>query len=691
MLPSLFAALLLAFAARGAAAEASSAGALTQGHRLYFQGDLPGALDAYERAVRRSSFSAAGWINGAVVLDELGQPKRALDWYRKAAALTSDADVWTAWGWAQWRNREHEAATKTFDSLLVRAPTHPFGLLGAARAALDGGRPEEALAFLKRAQDAQPLLGLVSYYQGKAYERLGDGDRAVEAYRQAVVADSYFAEGRDALGRTLVRRRSYNDAWKQFSKFLDAEPRSKRVQNLLSKVQPLLTRRPSELRPTGLHLPMPYIVESPPAGAAEPAIRVGIGTNALGKPRARQSLLFRVSGEFDVTDAATGRLLLSGPGDTAYQARVKKVKKKQLLAVLDPSGRTVLEAKSAVVIRPRQLADGVIVLDDVSVPGLGANTVTAGKILRGRLELAAAKGNLRLVNVVGLENYTHGVVAAEMPVKSPVEALKAQAIMARTHALFIKKVARRHRKDGYDLCDGEHCQVYSGVRAESQRSREVVDATRGRIVTYKGQVAHVIYSSNCGGFTQSGADLKGWGEVPYWTGVSDGADLGPRPGTPWELRRWLTTYPGAFCRPSTDVYPSHFRWNRVIPWRDLDEKAARKLKVGKLKEVRALRRSSAGNVNAILVRGTRKSVKIGDEMQIRGLLGIGSLRSTLFVIETEYGADGKPETLVFHGGGWGHGVGLCQSGAMGRANAGQDAAAIIKAYFKGTDLGLLRY
>jgi len=283
------------------------------------------------------------------------------------------------------------------------------------------------------------------------------------------------------------------------------------------------------------------------------------------------------------------------------------------------------------------------------------------------------------------------VVSSEMPIKSPVEALKAQAVMARTHALYIKKMTHRHKKEGYDLCDGEHCQVYGGVRSESERSRDVVDATRGRVVTYKGKMAQVIYSSNCGGFTQSGKDVTGWGDVPYWKGISDGYSLGGRPSSPWELRQWLSSWPTAFCKPSNDVHPSHFRWSRVVAFRDLEDKLDKKFRIGKLKSLRPLRRSSSGNVNAIQIVGSRKKVKLDSETQIRSMLGLGSLRSTLFVMETEYDAKGQPAFAVFHGGGWGHGVGLCQSGAMGRAEAGQGYEEIIKAYFKGIELSQLKY
>ena len=201
----------------------------------------------------------------------------------------------------------------------------------------------------------------------------------------------------------------------------------------------------------------------------------------------------------------------------------------------------------------------------------------------------------------------------------------------------------------------------------------------------------MIYSSNCGGHTQSGKDLAGWGDVPYWAGVYDAPGSMPDPHSPWELRQWLYTWPPAFCKPSADVHASHFRWTRVMPWQDLEDKLNRKLKIGKLKTLRALRRSPSGNVNLLLVEGSKKKKKITSEFEIRGLLGLGSLRSTQFVIDYEYDAKGKPTAAVFHGGGWGHGVGMCQSGAMGRADAGQTFDQIIKAYFKGTELGQLTY
>lgn len=392
----------------------------------------------------------------------------------------------------------------------------------------------------------------------------------------------------------------------------------------------------------------------------------------------------------------------------AQKVKGKGKKKKTLPARLEmrgPDGQLYVIPGDMVRLESEDPVHGTLLIeDDPSRSG----PFMLGRSLRGALEVALYnhRKDLRLVNIVNLEDYTQGVVGAEMPANSPLEALKAQALIARTHALFIVNVSKRHRHEGYDVCDGQHCQVYAGLHSETERTRAAVAATRGRIGTYKGQLAHLIYSSNCGGSTQSGDDI-GWGNVSYWGRASDTPEPVAPPASPTELRRYLSTWPDAYCKPSSYVHPSHSRWSRVVAAKDLEERINRKHKIGRLKGLRVLRRAPTGNVEALLALGSKRNAKLTDEFDIRGLLGVGSLRSTLFVMDVEYRAEpapakGKkgakkappvlvPDSFVFRGGGWGHAVGLCQSGAIGRAEAGQDYETIVKSYFTGVALESLPY
>ena len=700
--------------------------ALARARALYFSGDVLASAAAFEAAVKASSTDASAWLDGSFAWAEAGRPDQAVAWARRAAALSADAEPRAELGWALLRAAQAPEADAVFSALLAREPGSGWAALGAGRAKLALGRPADAVPLFKRAAGFAPQRTTADFYLGRAEEELGDSDAAAEAYRRAVASDAYFHEGRDPLVRAYLRQKRYADAWRQLGRLAEAEPSGRLTRTLMDKVRPLLPA--SAERPAPAE-PRPVSPRRAPVAAASadsetkadiPAIRVGLGVTAMGTPRPRVSVTVRGSGAWRATDPKTGREIASCAAQDAWTIRLvppqrtkgKGKKKKTLPARLElrgPDGQVRAAPGDQVRLAPEDPVRGALMIeDDPDRKG----PFSLGRALRGSIEVALfnRRRSLRLVNVVNLEDYTQGVVGAEMPSGSPLEALKAQALIARTHALFIKTVSPRHKKEGYDVCDGQHCQVYAGLRAEDERTRAAVAATRGRVATYKGRLALVIYSSNCGGSSQSGDDI-GWGHVPYWSRTSDSPRPVAPPDSPSELRRFLTEWPDAYCKPSGDVHPSHSRWTRVVSARDLEERVNRKRKIGKLKGLRALRRAPSGNVEALLVLGSRRNATLTGELDIRNLLGVGSLRSTLFVMDVEYrvattppakAPKGKkpakspppalvPEAFVFHGGGWGHGVGLCQSGAMGRASAGQDYEAIVKAYFAGVEISTLDY
>ena len=693
-----------------AAAPVKENPAAAKARALYFSADALKSAEAFEAAVKVSSTDWRLWVEGASVWAESARPDKAVEWLRRAAALNDGAEVRAQLGWALLRAAEPELADAEFSRALATDKGSAWALLGAGRAKLALGKAGEAVDLLRKAALAAPGQSLADFYIGAAYEKLGDDANAAEAYKRAVGADSYFHEGRSILARSYLRQRRYNDAWRQLSKIVEADPGSKLARAMLEKVRPMLTRAADPGTPPGTAAPVAPAParDTEPWGDKMPPLRIGVSSTPMGKPRARVSATVHGSVDWQAVDPKTGRVLMTADADDSWTIRrvpaVKKKKKSKVhLEMRGPDGLVAAVPGDAVLLKPSDPAKSAFTLED--------DPDHTPRAFRGELEFALFSGRktIRVVNVLGLEDYTHGVVSSEMPQRAPLEALKAQAVVARTHAYFIKTVTKRHRKEGYDICDEQHCQVYGGLHAETDRTRAVVQDTRGRVAVYKGKPAHVIYSSHCGGRTQSGTDL-GWGDVPYWKSVSDTAEPEATPAGPLELRRRLSDWPKGFDRPSTYVYPAHARWTRAVPAKDLEERLNRKFKIGKLKALRVLKRASSGNVDALLVVGSKRSKKLTDELDIRSLLATGSLRSTFFVLDVEYrkeaspaakAAKGKkakpvppvlvPETFVFRGGGWGHAVGMCQSGAMGRADAGQDYATIIKAYFAGVEMGNLDY
>jgi stage II sporulation protein D len=192
-------------------------------------------------------------------------------------------------------------------------------------------------------------------------------------------------------------------------------------------------------------------------------------------------------------------------------------------SIVDASGETFALPRGAVTLKPglrlptkRGL---VAAVSPVFVrPGKGAPLALDGRLYRGRLEVAEIGGYLRVVNYLPLQRYLEGVVAGEMPHTWPLEALKAQAVAARSYAL-----ATLQRGKPFDLYSDVRSQVYQGVAGEKPRTSEAVAATAGEIVTYGGRVATTYYFSTSGGRTASAADVFGF-DVPYLVSRPDPFD-----------------------------------------------------------------------------------------------------------------------------------------------------------------------
>jgi len=197
-----------------------------------------------------------------------------------------------------------------------------------------------------------------------------------------------------------------------------------------------------------------------------------------------------------------------------------------------------------------------------------------------------------------------------------------------------------------------------------------------------------VFSSNCGGFTQS-AKSAGWTDTPYLTAVSDYKNFDFQNLQPYQFKE-LLQYPVDAYSGARALSPAAFRWARVVQETDLRELIKRNKKdIGKILSVVPTERSVSGYVSKIVVTGEKGAVTLEKENVIRRILAPGGLRSAYFTVQPVY-VNGELKEFVFFGGGWGHGVGFCQTGAAGRADAGQKYDEIILHYYPGTELKDIR-
>jgi stage II sporulation protein D len=306
-------------------------------------------------------------------------------------------------------------------------------------------------------------------------------------------------------------------------------------------------------------------------------------------------------------------------------------------------------------------------------PRAGAAVVADGRRYRGEaLVRAGPPGRVTVVNVLELEAYLRGVVPAEIGhrTRAELEAVKAQAVAARTYA-----VGRLGRATDFDLYAGTRDQVYAGLAGEDSLGNLAVAQTRGQIVTYRGQPIMAYYHSTCGGRTASIQGAWPWRPPqPYLRSVSD-----EKPGG------------GAYC----DIAP-RYRWRTtwtLAQLRDALTNALAALSGGAVREVqdieelRILSRTPSGRVGSLRLRvdGTSYLLR-GDSVRYVLRTPAGALLNSALLLEMTTHAPDDSLALEVEGGGWGHGVGMCQWGAIGRARAGQRYDRILATYYQGTQL-----
>ncbi len=271
---------------------------------------------------------------------------------------------------------------------------------------------------------------------------------------------------------------------------------------------------------------------------------------------------------------------------------------------------------------------------------------------RGVIELRRTpEGKLTAVNELDIEEYLYGVLKMEVDPRWPAEALKAQAVAARTLAL---QSLGRFAAEGYDLRATTESQVYAGINAEDPRMTAAVDATRGIIVTYTGRPIFAAYHSDSGGATESSEFV--WGQpYPYLRGVADPY------GQDSPAREWLS---------------------RI----DIPTLEARLARAGKpvpgITGVAVTGTSPSSRALAVRVTGASVALDLR-ATDLRTILGVTFLRSTLFTVRMT--RDEVP-AVEFQGRGSGHGVGMSQWGARGQALLGRTYPEILTFYYQGVQL-----
>ena len=443
-------------------------------------------------------------------------------------------------------------------------------------------------------------------------------------------------------------------------------------------------------------------LESLETESQEPVISVGIIDR-------QQNLAGRINGVFGCS--ASGAV--SGP----FRAHADT----GTVVLSDECGREIYRSPD-IMLTPR--GESTFTLIGVTIGNRFHWERTEDQTFQGTLVLKSRPdGTLAAVNGIRVEDYLKSVISSEMSAEAPMEFLKAHAILSRSwliRALSRRKAAKttspaqsalpegeivrwyeQEDHDIFDVCADDHCQRYQGItKIISANAGKAVLETSGTVLVHEGGICDARYSKACGGLTEEFRTAWSDENVPYLVSIADAPVHHSPIGSEKEAQRWILSEPEAYCNiRDTDILAKvlpdfdretqeFFRWNVAYSREELEAIIKEKsgIDFGTLKEIKPLSRGLSGRIFRLIISGSKKTIVVGKELEIRRWLSKTHLYSSAFVVTSEKNSEGKITRFIFQGAGWGHGVGLCQIGAAVMATRGFTAPKILGHYFPGAEL-----
>ncbi len=438
---------------------------------------------------------------------------------------------------------------------------------------------------------------------------------------------------------------------------------------------------------------------------AEPLVRIGVILAEDGK----QEVVFHLPAREFLIQAGAREIRVQGRMEGPYRV----IARERALDLADQEGERVLSGEALIRVTPAQSysnlkpGDGIRVEDIVA--GRGFHWIKQiDQTLTGELEFSCRDGRIVMVNRLPLEEYLTGVITGEMSGECPEEFMKAQAVAARSWLLATPFPT--HPDDPFDWCNDDHCQRYQGTSGWSERAIRAIQGCRGEaLITASNRYCDARYSKSCGGVSEDSSDV--WPEpIEGLQSILD-APRDSESGKFFPLKAsQLEEYLGGswiggtdiFCSPAVvpeetitrylgrvDESGRYFRWERTLTQESLRQSMIQRGGLKDLAEVLDLRpvaRGKSGRIKTLEVEyltgsGERKIHRIEREYYIRAAMSVDFLFSSAFIPEIRRDSSGKMIEVHIIGGGWGHGAGLCQIGALGMALKGYSYRDILLHYY----------
>lgn len=348
---------------------------------------------------------------------------------------------------------------------------------------------------------------------------------------------------------------------------------------------------------------------------------------------------------------------------------------------------------------------------------------------KGSLKIMIENDKLTAINILPLEDYLVSVISSEMSATSSLELLKAHAIISRSWLLAQTEKGENLQHSGktyqsisetpeeyirwydredhlnFDVCADDHCQRYQGItRQSTELVEQAIAATRGMLLMSDGKICDARFSKSCGGIAETFENVWEPEVHSYLQAIIDNPNA-PE-GFDTDLTneaaadKWIRNAPAAFCNTRDKEVLSQvlndydqetkdfYRWKLTYQQADLAELIARKSgrDFGAILDLVPVERGKSGRLKKLKIVGSKLTLTIGKELEIRKTLSESHLYSSAFVVDKLNITNDIPGEFVLTGAGWGHGVGLCQIGAAMMGAKGYKYDEILLHYFRGASI-----
>ena len=440
----------------------------------------------------------------------------------------------------------------------------------------------------------------------------------------------------------------------------------------------------------------------------EPTVSVGILTE--------EKIVFELYGDFKTSGL---KQTFSG----RFNAEVKENR------IICKKGEEKIEISDEISFKPLDEDTDSFLIKDVTI-GVKFHWERKEKQrFQGLLKLKKVADKIVVINILPLEKYLVSVISSEISSKSSIQLLKSHAIVSRSWILAQLEKTNPNEKQNendetffesetemikwydrkehllFDVCADDHCQRYHGVtKIFSNTALNAIDETRGIVLTFDDTICDTRYSKSCGGVTESFKNVWEPKEYSYLSSVVDYKYYPENYNLNFSneniARKWIKGNPSGYCNTSDQKILSQvlldfdqetkdfYRWEVEYSQKELSDiiKSKSNIDFGEIIDLIPIERGDSSRLIKLKIVGTKKTLTIGKELEIRRILSNSHLYSSAIIIDKSVIQNNIPQKFIISGAGWGHGVGLCQIGAAVMASIGYQFDEILLHYFKDAKL-----